>query len=74
MAQSVSSYLFLKYYIIISIIIITSNECKALSGERRCEREEGERDKNISLMPYGTLLEILALLDCIALPIALAIA
>ena len=43
----------------------TSNECKVLCGERRhVRREERERERggtSIILMPYGTILEILAL-------------
>ena len=55
----------------------TSNECKALSGERRCERIKRERNKKkinyFSLMSYGTKLESLALLHCIGLSIVLAL-
>ena len=50
---------------------------KALIGKPRYKREERERERvreKTSTMPYWTKLEILVLLDCIALPIALALA
>ena len=46
----------------------TSYECKALSGERRCGRERARKKYILDK------LELLALLDCIALPIVLALA